>query len=343
MDLHYFIEFSVNNFSFYIMANNLKFAFMACALACGAMFTACSDEAPKNGGDDNYNGNLLIKSPDMIAYSSDVVLNKYGSRVGEGEGTGEAEKVEEYVSHNDVEINLTLNDENTEPGVTEEGETFNQDYISSHLSIHVRTVCDVKVRIPVGVEYYCDADDMAIVKKHLEDHYAYGDQNHTLSFVIDGNKVTVNVDYDEEGFTITTAGINEDVINYLAEDYKDGLTFEIWNYFNTEVTRADLKDMMNGATVEFLENDENVDYYVNAFNELRTVEEGVETGRVANQWDCNVSIVESQAEHFTGIEPGSDEYLDGFHGYNGSNLNKVFKNNSLDEDEGEEGQDTGDE
>lgn len=308
------------------MTKKFKFALLSIALVFGAALTSCSNEGPNGPLPEDYDGNLLLKSPEMLVYSSDYVFNSYGSK---SESDVEESQEKEYVSHNDVEINLALNDVISEPGVTEEGETFNKDFISSHLSIHVRTPRDVKVRIDVPVDYYCDADDMAIVKKHIEDHYVYGDQEHELSIEIGENTVKVTVAYDAAGFTITTNGINEDVIAALAEEYKDGLTFEIWNYYNTEATRQQLQALLNNSTVEFVGGDSNVDYYVNAFNELREADdEGNEISREANPWDCTVSIVDSQLVNFTAITPNSEEYLKDFHGYNGSNINKVFKHNA---------------
>lgn len=320
------------------MTKRFHFALMSCALLLGGALASCSNEGP---ADDSKvaEGNMLVRSPKMIAYTNGMTFGDYGTKAEDLENAGgETEVIENYVSKNDVEINLSLNEE-VENGTTEEGEEFSKDYISSHLSLHVRTPQNVKITLPVPSTYVCDADDMAIVKKHLEDHFVYGDQNHTLSMNIAGQNVTVTVAYTAENFTITTSGINETVINALAEDYKDGITFEIWNYYNTELTRAQLKEMLNNATVEFLEEEDNVDYYVNAFNELRKADEetGEEISRTLNPWDCTVSIVSGQAENFTAITPGSEEYLDGFHGYNGSNLNKVFRNKRLDPKDDDQG------
>lgn len=314
------------------MKTKFTLALMSSALLIGASLTSCSNEVNEPTPlPDQAAGHLLVKSPDMIAYSAGKILNKYGTKAEEELGDvtttpEEGEEVQGYVSHNDIEINLSLNEKDDEKGVTEEGEEFDKDYISSHFSLHVRVARDVRVRIPVSADLYCPEDDMAIVKKHLEDHYVYGDQDHTLSLNIDGNTVTVKVNYDEAGFTIETDGINEDVIEYLAENYEDGLTFEIWNYYNTTTTREQLQDILNGSTVEFIEGDDNVDYYVNAFNQLREAdEEGNETSRVDNPWDCTVSIVTDQAADFELVTPNSEEYHDGFHGYNGSNINQVYK------------------
>lgn len=318
------------------MTKRFHFALMSCALLLGGALASCSNEGPADASK-VAEGNMLVKSPKMIAYTNGMTFGNYGTKAEElDDVVPEVPVVENYVSKNDVEINLSLNDEITEEGVTEEG-ADSKDFISSHLSIHVRTPRDVKVTLPVEAKYVCDVDDMAIVKKHLEDHFVYGDQNHELTMDIAGQTVKVTVAYDTDNVTITTNGINETVINYLAENYKDGLTFEIWNYYNTEYNREVLQGLLNGATVEFLDGDDNVDYYVNAFNELREANEetGEEISRTPNPWDCTVSIVAEQAGDFTPITEGSEEYLDGFHGYNGSNINKVFRNKNvkLDEDE----------
>lgn len=304
------------------MTKKFKFALMSSALFFGVALTSCSSEGPSEPSAEPAQGNMLIKSPEMIAYSSSHVHSTYGSKAAE---TGEGEVEEPYVSHNDVEINLSLN-EDLGNGTTQQGETFDKDYIASHLSIHVRTARDVEVRVPVPVDYYCEADDMLIVKKHLAGNFVYGDQEHELSMKIGEETVTVKVAYDEEGFTVTTSGINEDVIASLAKDYKDGITFEIWNYYNTEATREALKDLLDDTTVEFVGGCDNVDFFVNAINELVDRDTFV---RTVNPWDCEVNIISdpenNQDADFEEVLPGSVDYVDGFHGYNASTKNRVFK------------------
>lgn len=303
---------------------------MSAALVLGASFTSCSNEVSDSPKSEIAAGKLLVKSPEMIAYSGGHLWNEYGTK-GETE-LEETEVVKPYVSNNDVEINLSINAKAVEPGITNEDKEFDKDYIYSHLTLHVRTVSDVEIRIPVPADYYCPADDLEIVKKHLNEHFVYGDQNHTLSLNIDGNDVTVKVAYDENGFTITTDGINEEVISYLGEEYGDGITFEIWNYYS-DTDREKLQALLNQSTVKFIESEENVDYYVNAFNELRV---GEDLTRVPNDLDCTVSIDEAQAENFTLVANESPEYANGFHGYNGSNINKVYKHIRETEEEPED-------
>lgn len=165
----------------------------------------------------------------------------------------------------EVEVNLSLNADKS-------GEA-NGDYISTKLSIHVRSLTDVEVFIPAPAEYYCQADDMYIVLSHKDDNYVYGDNSIQTSYDVNGNTVTLTVSYEADGIRIKTDGINESVINYLKETYGDGITFEVWNYYNSiikdaagndvTVTRDDLQVLLNQSTVSFLDADPG--RYVNAY------------------------------------------------------------------------------
>lgn len=185
---------------------------------------------------------------------------------------------------NEVEINLSVNDYN------ESG-----DWISSHLSIHIRANTDVEVFIPVPVEYYCDRDDMNISLKH-DIEMVYGDSYKT-SYNIEGNIVTLTVVYLEDGIKITTDGINEKVLEYCLDKYNDGITFEVWNYFNDNITREALKYYLDKSTVRFL--DENPDLYVNAFVDNNDCTVDIDStsknsysepsiGQHNNNSDCNI-------------------------------------------------------
>lgn len=162
----------------------------------------------------------------------------------------EEEVLEEPVEES-VEINLSVNDEHV-----------NGDYIASKLSIHVRAVTDVEVFIPVEKQYYCEADDMDISLSHKELDVLYNVEPQYVEMQIGASKVTFMVQYEADGIRVATSGVNQDVINYCAEHYGDGISFEVWNYFNG-LTRADLKPMLDLSTVTFLTR--NPKYYVNAF------------------------------------------------------------------------------
>lgn len=181
-------------------------------------------------------------------------------------------------------------------------------YNESHLSIHVRAVTDVEVFIPVPAIYYCDADDMAIVEKHFDDFFAYGGDKtfNEVQFDINGSIVKLTVSFEEGGIRITTDGIDENVINYCREQFDDGITFEVWNYFNDTLPFNDLKAYLNQATVRFL--DKTPEWYINAFGEENYLEDK----------DCNVSIVSDQRGQY------ADQPIEGEH-LNNSAHNLLFE------------------
>lgn len=215
---------------------------------------------------------------------------------------------------NEVEVNL-------------HGVEKNGDYLESHLSIHVRYATDVEIFIPVPAMYYCDADDMAIVNKHEENLMVHGGPT-KLEYNINENLVTLNINFQDDGIKIWTDGINEAVIKYCRETYGDGITFEIWNYFNipdkekgkVNISLDELQDYLNQATIEFL--DDIPEYYVNAF--YYSYDDEGERGTEENSNDCTVSVVDSQKGQFT---DATDEF-DG-KWWNGSPYNEIYKRNSV--------------
>ena len=139
----------------------------------------------------------------------------------------------------EVEVNFSVQD--------------HKDENSSKLSIHVRDTCNFKVFIPVPVESYCQADDMYIVEKHY-DKMSYNEKTSTLTREINGQEVTLTVTYAAEGIYVESAGINAKVLEYLRNVYGDGITFEVYNYYNTALTREKLIEYLNKATIEFTDN-----------------------------------------------------------------------------------------
>lgn len=189
----------------------------------------------------------------------------------------------------EVEVNLALED---------------KDDLSSHLSLHVRHATDVEIFIPVPTQYYCDTDDMAIVENKKGDLLVHGGPFRT-EYSINGNIVALNVEFLPDGIRIWTEGINEDVIDYCQENYGDGITFEVWNYFNETISRDDLLSLLNRATVRFL--DSEPDSYINAFTDA---------GGHRNPDDCTVSIVEDQIDDFNNGKEGPHK--------NGSDFNMIY-------------------
>lgn len=197
---------------------------------------------------------------------------------------------------NEVEINLSADDKSGK-------------YLESHLSIHVRHATDVEVFIPVPMEYYCEADDMAIVMKHEIDHMVHGGPTE-LECKLKDSELTVKltISFEENGIRITTNGITQEVIDWCKEQYNgDGITFEIWNYFNEMIDIEQLKGYLNQSTVKFI--DDEPDSYINAFgkNEDNTIYEN----------DCTVNIVNEQIDDYN--TPKTGEHL------NGSPYNDIFE------------------
>ena len=109
------------------------------------------------------------------------------------------------------------------------------DYISSHLSIHVRDTSDVEVFIPINQKYYCTEDDMYIVKNHDKVDETFKYAHKTQTWKIANIDVVLTVAYEPNGIRITTNGICAAVLQELRKTYHDGITFEVWNYYNSEI------------------------------------------------------------------------------------------------------------
>lgn len=182
---------------------------------------------------------------------------------GDTGNTGSTDNTDSIYKDN-VEINLSLETHNTDY----------DPYMTTHLSIHVRANTDVEVYIPIPFEYLCEVDDFAIVAKHDFDETRIP-TNEVRQFTIDGNVVTLKIDRAKDGFTVTTSGINQSIIDYLDTTYGDGLTFEVWNYTNVQhsswitdkehatIDKTSLGRYLNSSTVTF----SNIpSLYVNAFN-----------------------------------------------------------------------------
>lgn len=230
------------------------------------------------------------------------------------------------------EVNPNPGEGDDQPGVVVPGERRNEvetnlavdkkgdGSLESHLSIHVRAATDVEIFIPVPSQYYCDADDMAIVNKHEDGFFVHGGP-HTTTYDINGNIVTLNVEFVEDGIRIWTEGINQDVIDYCYENFQDGITFEVWNYFNDPeklaelgldegISFEDLKYLLNHATIKFL--DEVPDEYINAF-----VGEGYENNDPGTHDNNEFHVTPvDQADSFDGPQKG--EHL------NGSDNNEIY-------------------
>lgn len=118
--------------------------------------------------------------------------------------------------------------------------------LCAKLAVHVRDTTDITVKIPVDTALLVKQDDTFIVQKHYE-HMVYG-----KTLTVGDQEVTVKVSYDEDGITVSTSGITAEVQKICRQLYQDGLTIEVYTYFNPEnATKAKALEAMNKATISF--------------------------------------------------------------------------------------------
>lgn len=273
-----------------------------------------------NGGDDN-NGD------DNDGDGDDNTGNTPDNNPGSGDNTGDNGNtgnnpgnggITSPAGMNEVEINLALLDVHTLPDGSNK---YDVEDLVSKLSIHVRYPHDVQVVLPVPEKFYCDQDDLYILKDHYttngEPNWVYGGETHSVSYNINGNIVKLNVTYVSalndtqitkagEGYImVTTEGINQAVIDYCRTNFGDGINFEVYNYYNRgnkyttgsyqEITYDELQwKYLNRSYVNFDYNHTGIipDFYINAFNSLNGA---------YNRGDCYVWIIgDEHANNNTG-------------------------------------------
>lgn len=251
------------------------------------------------------------------ARSSEVTFYSNGNKLDANGNIAEAAKSAKYAP-----FYITRAEGDELPDAVEVNFSINErqyDINDTKLSIHVRSTSDVTVFIPTGAEYYCPLDDMQIVQSHKEGVEVYSTEEHA-EMEINGNKVELDITFAENGITVTTKGMNESVLSYLNETYGDGLTFEINNYYNTQMlgsdgnattlTREGLKSVIDGTTtIAFANAPKSYSY---AFGLLQgngdkefeiELEDGQKEIYHANPLDCvvvpaNASLFSSTATEF---------------------------------------------
>ena len=199
----------------------------------------------------------------------------------------------DFYATDHVEVNLSVNDKHDEG-----------DWIHTKLSIHIRAVTDVEVFIPVKSEYYCNIDDMNIVISHALELVKYVPQPTTEYFTItnqesgDTYQVSATLAFEPNGIRVTTYGMTAELQEYLNKTYGDGLTFEIWNYYNIDaIDRENLKPYLDASTVSFTSDPT---LFVNAFAPI-----GDDNHK--NPWDC---VVTPPAPYSIWYERTYEKYYD---------------------------------
>ena len=199
----------------------------------------------------------------------------------------------DFYATDHVEVNLSVNDKH-ETG----------DWIHTKLSIHIRAVTDVELFIPVSQDYYCDLDDLNEAIAHSVEVDKRIPQPRTGTFEISNNdtgdiyEISATILFNSNGIRISTQGMTSDLLEYLNTKYGDGLTFEIWNYYNVNaIDRETLKPFLDATTVSFTSDPT---MFVNAFAPIGDDEH-------KNPWDC---VVTPPADYSFFAERYPEKYYD---------------------------------
>lgn len=315
---HSRVKHATNNQSnFYIM--NLKFYSLSLGALVLASMASCSNDVndtPNKG--EKLPAMQLAQAPDLVIWNAAEVF------AGEAPSVANTKATTKY-QNDEVEVNLAIQDIH---------EKYDIEDLVSHLSIHVRSITDVTVVLPVDKKWYCDQDDLYIYEERDIDDWTLEESENTLTATIgegdDAKEVTLKVVFNDENITITTKGIDRDVMAAVTDVNGDiiGINFDVYNYFNrgnqyttgsyAAWTLEGMKEALDESTVTFTETP---DYYINAFTRLadRTPSwvMGKENKKVLR--DCKVTPEEGI---FFGPFNGSTN-ADAYNFYNRVYMNKL--------------------
>ena len=264
-----------------------KFVFLTVMAGIFA-FTACNTAKQDTVAEESEI--QLVANPDFVFSSGGTTLFSTFATKADTDAQTEVEVKDENVN---VEVNLSV------------CPVGGREITASKLSVHVRTATDVTVFLPVEASAY----SVAVFKETQTPGRTGGYGVNSAIWHIDGNPVTATAEFDEEkgGITVTVEGVTEAVAKYLYDGYKDGLTVEVWNYYNDDVTMDGLKASFDaGATVSFTAQP---DVYVNAFAKIPNYIDGVESDelpRIYTKIDDNGFLFPFLDEALT--KPLDDEF-----------------------------------
>jgi hypothetical protein len=117
---------------------------------------------------------------------------------------------------------------------------------------------------------------MYIVKNHDKVDETFKYAHKTQTWKIANIDVALTVAYETDGIRITTNGICAAVLQELRKTYHDGITFEVWNYYNSEIDENGKTKSLNrdfyldllkkeGSQPTITFRSDNVYQYTNAF------------------------------------------------------------------------------
>ena len=255
----------------------------------------------------------LVKSVDLGLYANgNYLAGTLGTRAAAATDLDVASNI--LYNRNNVEINYSISDPKDD--IANQGS-----YLSTKLSIHVRECGDVFVTIPVAANWYAkalDEDGKEVIVDNSTAKYTselLSALNSTQEFEVNGEKVKFELAYSDAGIKVTVVGVTAKMLAYLKEQYGDnkvnvGLTFEVWNYFDSytdaqgtkqEISVAALKEALGQPTALIETNgvafDEQLYAYINSFGKLDGKQNPNDVAVLLNQdednggWDYGLELI----------------------------------------------------
>ena len=216
-------------------------------------FTACNTAKQETAAEEPEF--QLVANPDFVFTSGGTTLF---STFATTKAETEADEEEVRDENVNVEVNLSV------------CPVGGREITASKLSVHVRTATDVTVFLPVEASAY----SVAVFKETQTPGRTGGYGEMSAVWHIDGNPVTATAEYGDNGITVKVTGVTEAVAKYLYDGYQDGLTVEVWNYYDDTTLEALKASFDAGATVSFSQEPA---VYVNAFAKIPDYIDGLES------------------------------------------------------------------
>lgn len=93
-------------------------------------------------------------------------------------------------------------------------------------SLHIKEAKDVKVFLPVGIDYTVEGVESAALVRYFEKYFEVQDYDAAI-----GANLKLTVERQSAGITINVTGVTKELLKALERRYNDGLTIEIHSYY----------------------------------------------------------------------------------------------------------------
>lgn len=93
-------------------------------------------------------------------------------------------------------------------------------------SVHIKEAKDVKVFLPVSIDYTVEGAESAALVRYFEKYFEVQDLDAAI-----GANVNLTIERQATGITINITGVTKELLKALERRYNDGLTIEIHSYY----------------------------------------------------------------------------------------------------------------